>query len=136
MQENWDRAIRFALDWEGVYSNDLDDPGGETKYGVSKRSYPDLDIALLTKEEAMEIHKRDRWDYMKCDSLQDKLDIMVFDTALNMGVGRAQTILDLTHEWRDYMMHRILRYNDLGKNKPMFLRGWLNRVISLWKLLK
>lgn len=37
---------------EGDYSNDPDDPGGETHWGVSKRSYPNLDIRNLTFEDA------------------------------------------------------------------------------------
>jgi lysozyme family protein len=136
MKANWDKAISFALDWEGEYSWDKDDPGGETKWGVSKRAYPELIIKELTKDECMAIHKKDRWDYMKCDDLPDKLDICVFDCALNMGIGRAEAILSLTQDWRDYLMYRVLRYNDLGKAKPMFLRGWINRAVSLWKILK
>jgi len=135
MKENWDMAIKFALMWEGEYSNDPDDPGGETKWGVSKRAYPHLDIKNLTKDECIAIHKHDRWDAMDCDLLSDKLDIVVFDTALNMGIGRATTILDKTSNWRDYLMYRIERYKDLGKSKPMFLRGWLNRALYLWKNL-
>jgi hypothetical protein len=53
-----------------------------------------------------------------------------------MGIGRAEAILNLTQDWRDYLMYRVLRYNDLGKAKPMFLRGWINRAVSLWKILK
>jgi lysozyme family protein len=136
MKANWDKAISFALDWEGEYSWDKDDPGGETKWGVSKRAYPELIIKELTKEECMAIHKKDRWDAMKCDDLPDKLDVCVFDCALNMGIGRAEAILNLTQDWRDYLMYRVLRYNDLGKAKPMFLRGWINRAVSLWKILK
>jgi lysozyme family protein len=136
MTENWQKAISFALDWEGEYSWDKDDPGGETKWGVSKRAYPDLDVKNLTKDECIVIHKRDRWDAMKCDDLPDKLDICVFDCAMNQGIGRAEAILALTTDWRDYLMYRVQRYNDIGKKLPMFLRGWLNRTLSLWKILK
>lgn len=136
MKDNWQKAIKFALDWEGEYSWDKDDPGGETKWGVSKKAYPDLIIKDLTKDECISIHKRDRWDAMGCDDLPDKLDICVFDCALNMGITRAKVYLEQTQDWRDYLMLRIQRYNDLGKTYPMFIRGWLNRAISLWKTLK
>jgi hypothetical protein len=32
------------------YVNDPSDPGGETQWGISKRSYPDVDIKALTRE--------------------------------------------------------------------------------------
>jgi lysozyme family protein len=136
MTSNWPKAISFSLGWEGEYSWDKDDPGGETKWGISKKSYPNLIIKDVTKEQAMEIHKRDRWDAMGCDDLPDKLDICVFDCAMNQGVTRAQIILEQTQDWRDYLILRIMRYNDLGKTYPMFIRGWLNRALALWKTLK
>jgi lysozyme family protein len=46
---------------KGIISNDPKDPGGMTKWGISKRSYPDLDIAGLTREQALEIYYRDWW---------------------------------------------------------------------------
>lgn len=48
--------------YEGGYSNDPDDPGGETKYGISKRYHQEVDIANLTKEAAAEIGKREYYD--------------------------------------------------------------------------
>jgi lysozyme family protein len=54
-------AIQTVLDHEGGYSNDPSDRGGETKYGISKTSYPDLDIKNLTREEAIAIYERDFW---------------------------------------------------------------------------
>ena len=48
-------AIEHVLKFEGGYVNDPDDPGGETNFGISKRSYPDLDIAALTVADAVEI---------------------------------------------------------------------------------
>lgn len=44
---------------EGVYFFDKDDKGGETKYGISKKSYPLLDIKNLTLDKAKEIYKND-----------------------------------------------------------------------------
>ena len=45
----------------GGYTDDPDDPGGETKYGLSKRSYPELDIKAVTEPEAREVYLRDFW---------------------------------------------------------------------------
>ena len=55
-------AIPGVLRNEGGYVNDPTDPGGETNFGISKRSYPDIvDIKSLTVEEATAIYLRDFW---------------------------------------------------------------------------
>ena len=41
---NFDQAVHVILEHEGGYSNDKDDPGGETRYGISKLAYPDVNI--------------------------------------------------------------------------------------------
>jgi lysozyme family protein len=43
------RAIARLLGDEGGLVDTPADPGGETKFGISKREYPDLDIAALTR---------------------------------------------------------------------------------------
>ena len=42
---DFNKAIEKVLKFEGVLSNDKYDAGGLTKYGISKRMYPTLDIA-------------------------------------------------------------------------------------------
>lgn len=37
------------------------DRGGETKYGISRSSYPWLDVANLTLDRALEIYRADFW---------------------------------------------------------------------------
>ena len=44
---------------EGGYVNHPDDKGGETNFGISKRSYPTLNIRTLTRDDAMQINHRD-----------------------------------------------------------------------------
>jgi len=41
---SFERAVTHVLLHEGGYSNDPNDPGGETQYGISKRAYPNEDI--------------------------------------------------------------------------------------------
>ena len=48
----FDEAFDTLIGHEGGYSNDPRDPGGETRYGISKRAYPDVNIATLTLEQA------------------------------------------------------------------------------------
>ena len=63
MSSSFDLAIPIVLENEGGYVNDPADPGGETKYGISKRSYPALDIKNLTVEQATAIYLRDFWQF-------------------------------------------------------------------------
>ena len=52
MKLTFDTAFDRLIGHEGGYVNNPADPGGETKYGISKRSYPSLNIANLTREMA------------------------------------------------------------------------------------
>lgn len=85
----WDKAIDLLLMNEGGYVNDPNDLGGETKWGISKRAYPDLDIPNLTLDDAKAIYYRDYWRKCKCDKLPDALSVAVLDYAVNSGVKRA-----------------------------------------------
>ena len=86
---DFDQAFDKLIDHEGGYCNDPKDPGGETKYGISKRAYPDVDIANLTPDQAKAIYKRDYWQRARCDELPPPLAFQVFDTAVNSGIGQA-----------------------------------------------
>jgi lysozyme family protein len=91
--KNFERALIFVLKWEGGYVNDPLDPGGETKFGISKRSYPDIDIKNMTLEGAGEIYKKDYWNKCKCGELPYTIAAVLFDSAVNMGVQRAVRLL-------------------------------------------
>lgn len=139
MKENWNKAIEFVLSMEGGYVNDTKDPGGETKYGISKHSYPTLDIANITEAEARQIYKRDYWDKCSCDDLDNGRDVLVFDTAVNMGVDAAMMILEKSDDWRDFLLYRIDRYIEISrKNATLqkFFRGWTIRCSRLAKLIR
>lgn len=77
------------LGHEGGYVNDPNDPGGETKWGLSKRSYPNLIIKDLTREDAFNIYKRDLWDKIEADNLPASVAFQVFDFAVNSGIQTA-----------------------------------------------
>ena len=78
-------AIEIVLKHEGGYVNDPDDPGGETNYGISKRSFPKYDIKNLTEDDAKDIYKRHYWDVSKAQKLKDELRLDYFDMCVNMG---------------------------------------------------
>ena len=89
MTMNFDIAFAKLIGHEGGYTHNLKDPGGETKFGISKRSYPALDIADLTLDDAKAIYKRDFWDRAQCDRLHPDLAFQVFDGAVNSGIGNS-----------------------------------------------
>lgn len=77
-----DRLIRL----EGGYVNDPNDHGGETKYGISKRSYPHLAIKLLTKANAAEIYHHDWWlRYRYGEIMSDEIAFRMLDMAVVAG---------------------------------------------------
>lgn len=74
---------------EGNYSNDPNDPGGETKWGISKREYPNLIIKELTREQARDIYLRDFWNPLQMMLLPFSVAFQLFDFAVNSGIRTA-----------------------------------------------
>ena len=94
MDERFLQAVEVVLAHEGGYVHDPRDPGGETKYGISKRSYPHLDIANLTREDAIAIYYRDWWQRYGYGHLQDEaVATKLLDMAVNMGPATAHRLL-------------------------------------------
>ena len=89
----FDEIIEVVLEHEGGYVNDPKDPGGETNFGIAKRSHPDVDIKNLTKEGAKEIYKEVYWDKNKVESLPEDLWHIYFDMCVNQGKSRAVKII-------------------------------------------
>ena len=91
--KNFNEIIEKVLEHEGGYVNDPKDLGGETKYGITKRFYPDVDIKNLTIEQAKEIYKKDYWDKNRVESLPQNLWHIYFDMCVNMGKRTAVKVL-------------------------------------------
>ncbi|MDR1364990.1 MAG: hypothetical protein LBJ42_00180 [Holosporales bacterium] len=89
----FDYAISKTLANEGGYVNDPDDPGGETKYGISKRSYPNLNIKNLTVNQAKLIYYKDYW--LKAGLYRvhnEEVAAKLFDILVNFGDEQAREI--------------------------------------------
>jgi hypothetical protein len=126
------KALEFTLKWEGGYVNDPSDPGGETKWGISKRAYPNLDIYNLTPEMAATIYYRDYFVPSGAVDVGLPDCIVVFDTAVNVGVGRCKSLMqegDLLEARRTYYLNLVEKKPALKK----YLKGWLNRLNDLKK---
>lgn len=102
-QDRFQQAVEVVLKHEGGYVNDPTDPGGETNFGISRRSYPDLDIRNLTREQAIEIYRQDFWLRWGYDRIRDLgVATKVFDMAVNMGPRRAHRLLQQALGWVGY----------------------------------
>ena len=158
MLREFDDIIEVVLEHEGGYVNDPDDPGGETNFGIAKRSHPDVDIANLTKEGASQIYYEVYWLKNKVDDMPDQLKHIYFDMCVNQGRGRAVKILQRSAnakgadlkvdgglgpmtiaavsnvELDRVRAYRIKYYADLVTRKPdleKFYFGWLRRGLEV-----
>tara|TARA_Y100000592_G_scaffold59199_1_gene92663 strand:- start:10382 stop:10855 length:474 start_codon:yes stop_codon:yes gene_type:complete len=156
--KTFDEIIEKVLEHEGGYVNDPTDLGGETKYGITKRFYPDVDIKNLTIKQAKEIYKNDYWDKNRVESLPQELWHIFFDMCVNMGRRTAVKILQRAAvnkgknievdgglgpmtigalkgvEIDRVRAFRVKYYVDLINNKPeqeKFYLGWFRRALEV-----
>ena len=147
---NFAQAFERVIGHEGGYVNDPLDPGGETKYGISRRAYPGEDIAGMTLERAKELYLRDYWGPAGCDAWPELLKFEVFDMAVNHGVTQAvrilqraagtvpdgiigiQTTMRVQSAGPEWLLRRVqgfrLKFYTGLKTFSRFGAGWVNRV--------
>src|SRR5215510_13313140 len=98
----FETSLPFVLRWEGGFVDNPADPGGRTNRGVTQKVYdgwrqqqglPTRDGKLLDDAEMHAIYQTGYWIPPRCDALESQLDLVQFDTAVNMGVGRAVRFL-------------------------------------------
>lgn len=144
----FDEAFDRLVSHEGGYVNNPADPGGETKFGISKRSYPNVDIKNLTLDGAKEIYRRDFWNVV--DTAHAAVKFQAFDFAVNSGIPTALRKLQVAvgvaddGHWgplsaqalermdlNDVLMRYLgLRLDFMSKLKAFdtFGRGWAARI--------
>ena len=158
MLSNFPAALALVLQSEGGFVNHKFDPGGMTNLGVTrnvwrdwvKRDVDEAEMRSLTPELVTPLYKARYWDACKCDDLPRGVDYAVFDSAVNMGSGRAAKLLQAAlGVTADGAIGRatiaaataadpveLLEAFSLGKEEfykslPTFAtfgKGWLNRV--------
>lgn len=90
---DFETAIERILSHEGGYVFHPADPGGETQWGISKRSYPNVDIKALTRDGAKQLYLRDFWNPVASTVGDDALRFQMLDAAVNHGMGNAVRFL-------------------------------------------
>ena len=157
---DFNKAIVTTLAREGgsKFTDDTNDRGGATKYGISQRSYPNIDIRNLSERDARTIYKRDYWDRLRGDEITSQVIAeQLFDTCVNIGVKTgsrlAQSVLGIqpadgvigsaslaSINKADPMMFvasftlaKIARYAYIcnrDKSQSKYLLGWINRTLG------
>jgi len=87
--KTFDEQIDFIMDRiEKGYANVIQDNGGETNWGISVKAHPHLKgrIKTLTRDEAKEIYWEEYYIKSKINEFPEKMRLMVFDGAINVGV--------------------------------------------------
>ena len=172
MLKTFEEIIEVVLHHEGGFTDDSKDPGnwtggkegvgelGGTKYGISVKSFPDVDIKNLTKEGAKEIYKEVYWDKNKVESLPEELWHIYFDMCVNQGKSRAVKIIQRAVNGKGGSLtvdgglgpmtiaaigksrveldrvraYRVKYYADLVTKKPdleRFYFGWFKRALEV-----
>lgn len=146
--DTFEECVALVLRSEGGYVDDRDNPGGATRFGISKRAFPKEDIVNLTEARARMIYLTHYWYPVK--ALPAHLRFVVFDAAVNCGVDKAVQILQRlcqTHvdgivgpvtcakaervSVEAYLKEREKYYRGVVKNRPAsakFFSGWLTRL--------
>ena len=100
---DFDKAFDRLIGHEGKYTNNPKDDGNwtggkqgrgllkGTKYGISAKSYPHLDIVNLSIAQAKTIYREDFWDVI--GEAHESIKFQVFDAAVNHGRGNAIRLL-------------------------------------------
>lgn len=96
-------AMRFVMENEGGYSDDKDDAGGETNYGIASKYNGDVDVKKLSRAGAERLYKERYWDPYKADDLPHKIGVKYFDVLVNAGPRDAGLVLQkaINRTWGD-----------------------------------
>ena len=145
--ENFKKALKFTLRWEGSYVNNPYDRGGPTNRGITQGVYTAYrlnkhqtpkHIRHISSYEVKDIYHIKYWNLAGCSKLDPKLAIAVFDFSVNSGVPRALRYLKLVKGDLDkYLDKREEFFRIIGRGtQKRFLKGWLNRLKALREYLE
>jgi len=111
VKDRFDDAFDWILQAEGGYVNDHYDPGGETKYGISKRAFPHLDIKNLTKKKALRVTQ------------DGVIGNQTLAAAREAGPKKIDRLLAI----------RAAHFASIGKQR--FMVGWMKRLFRLQRFV-
>ena len=90
---NFDTAFERLIGHEGGYVNHPADPGGETNWGVTRRTARAEGYAGsmrdMTRNQARDIYHSAYWQRARADQYDGAIGFQLFDAAVNHGIGQA-----------------------------------------------
>ena len=148
----FDRLFKWLIELEGGFVDHPDDPGGATKYGITKRVAKLFrkDVREITLNDAKRIYRELYYKNYGIDRLPDPWKVAAFLTGVLVGPGRAirrmQKILGLKTDGiigpvtietarnnldkiPDFLIYNLNLFRRLRHWKT-FGRGWTNRMIK------
>jgi lysozyme family protein len=140
---NRELAIQKTLKYEGGYTNNPEDPGGPTNWGITiadarkywKADADSADVKEMPLSVAVEIYRKHYWAPVNGDALPAGLDFAVFDFAVNSGITRALTYYSKTSGNTVTRIEQIcdarLQFLKGLKTWPTFGHGWASRVADV-----
>ena len=133
-----EEIIPWLFKWEGTtYENDPDDAGGETKYGIDKRSHSHVNIRDLTAGEAASIYWTEYLN-LHCDQYPPPMDWIFFNACVNCGIDRAVKLMrGSAANPAKFLDLQNMFYRTLAHSRPSsmkYLKGWLARTEDLRKI--
>ncbi|MBM3602434.1 MAG: hypothetical protein FJX22_01450 [Alphaproteobacteria bacterium] len=94
MNDVFDWAIEVVLNHEGYDQKICQKNGLETRFGLSRHQYPSLNLAQLSREQAVEIYRRDWWHAYGYGQIKDiMLATKLLDLSVQLGAGTAHRIV-------------------------------------------
>lgn len=152
----FDIAIRLTLQHEGGYVDNLNDPGGATKYGITQADLPGTNIAELTSAQASVYYLANYWKPLYNQIASQDVANKLFDFGVLFGVRTAAKALQvvlgipldglfgpmtlfavneansvtLLAAYKQQMVARALAIANANPNERIFLTGWLRRIAS------
>lgn len=160
---NFIKALEFTLPWEvgldpktkqlradgGLHYKD---GGVATKWGIHQKANPDIDVANLSLDDAIEIYKERYWlrylmdmkpVYVNLDDTHMEYALTIFDGGVNCGVEKMMFWFKKTMKTADPTeaindLRRTYYYELAKQNPPVHgpnLKGWVNRLNDLEKMV-
>lgn len=137
----FNRALKHVFNAEGGYVNNPKDPGGATNMGITQATYDSWNRSKgrtlkhtrdITRKEATDIYYNWYWKPLNLHNASNyNMALVLFDTAVNHGVGVAGNILNKTgYSIKAYLEERLRRYKQ-DRNYNVFGQGWKNRLAHL-----
>lgn len=126
----FEEAMKFIIKWEGEGCYQVPGENFQTCYGIAQKWNSEYDFPL-DYETAKAIYKKKYWDAARVEDLEGDWRLLVFDTAVNCGVGTATKLLRHARSPEHYLILRTRYYMELGEKWERYGTGWMNRMEDL-----